>query len=91
MSKVQTRVVNIIFKSLEGSDLLMAISPELKGLVVHGRSEAEIRAKIPGRIKDILEEAGVTRVVSVEPVEESGEFRSIGSSVFKANTEPVAA
>ncbi len=40
------------------TDLLMAFSPDMPGLVVHGRSAGELEEKIPGALKDLLEAQG---------------------------------
>ena len=39
--------------------LIVAYSDDLKGLLVHGRSVDEIKAKLPGAIKEILDAQGV--------------------------------
>lgn len=54
------REKRIRIRLLEHKDgeLLMAISPDMKGLVVHGYSEEEITQKLPGAIRDLLEADG---------------------------------
>lgn len=50
------------------SGLLIATSPELSGLYVHGRSDDELAQRIPYAIKALLEALGAHDIV-VEPVE----------------------
>ena len=40
------------------SDLKMAVSDELRGLVVHGRSHEEIAELLPGAVRELLEAEG---------------------------------
>ena len=42
----------------EKTGLLAAISPDLHGLVLHGHSHDEIREKLPGAIRDLMEAEG---------------------------------
>lgn len=49
--------------------LLVATSPELKGLVVHARSQDEMNSRIPQAIKALLEAQGHT-VESVSPADD---------------------
>jgi hypothetical protein len=42
------------------SDLLMAVSEDLAGLVVHAHSEEEMEAKLPAAVQDLLEAEGYT-------------------------------
>ena len=50
------------------TDLLMAVSCDLPGLMVPGRSAEELNAKLPAAIQELLEAEG-HRVVSVEIAE----------------------
>ena len=38
--------------------LMVALSPDLPGLMVHGRDDDELRQRIPGSIREILEAQG---------------------------------
>jgi hypothetical protein len=51
-----------------GTDLLVALSDELRGLYVHARQEHELRERIPIAIRDILEADGF-RVVDVSEID----------------------
>lgn len=50
------------------TDLLMAVSYDLPGLMVPGRSEEELNVKLPAAIQELLEAEG-HQVLSVEIVE----------------------
>lgn len=45
------------------SGLLLAVSDDLKGLYVHGRTEAQLFERIPQAIKALLEASGKVDVV----------------------------
>ncbi|MEK9751766.1 MAG: hypothetical protein VW338_00945 [Rhodospirillaceae bacterium] len=51
--------------------LMVATSPELRGLIVHARSESELDERIPQAIRALLEAEGHS-VSSIEPVVEEG-------------------
>lgn len=65
---VEEKVININVLKHEGSDLLIAISDDLRGLVVHGRSTAELEGRISPAIREVLEAQGYT-VLDVEKVD----------------------
>jgi hypothetical protein len=52
------RAVRVYVLQHKRSDLMAAISPDLEGLVVHGRSEDEIERKLLGRVRDLLQAEG---------------------------------
>lgn len=64
-------VKHIRIRLLRNKDtgLLMAMSQDLKGLVVHGHSVEEIDARLPSVVRDLLEMDGI-KVASVEVVED---------------------
>jgi hypothetical protein len=62
--EIVTRLVNIRIVQYRNSDLLVALSDDLKGLMVPGRSEQEIANKVPDAVREIFEAQGF-RVVSV--------------------------
>ena len=67
------------------SDLLMAFSKDVPGLLVSGRSETEIDKKLPGAIREILEAEGkknITITIEIEPDDLPPAF---SSRKFKAN------
>ena len=61
---VETRTIHVYLLRHREGDLLAAISTELHGLVVHGRSPEEIERKLAGAVRDLLEAEGHT-VISV--------------------------
>jgi len=67
---LEIRVVTAQHKS---TDLLMAYSDDLPGLLVPGRSHEEIREKLPEAIKEILEANG-NRVARVEANDENSDL-----------------
>jgi Domain of unknown function (DUF1902) len=42
----------------KSGDLLMAVSEDLRGLVVHAHSEEEMEERLPGVVRDLLEAEG---------------------------------
>lgn len=59
MAKIKvTRKFNVFTAVHKDGTLLVATSPELRGLIVHGRSEAELTERIPVAIRAILEADG---------------------------------
>jgi hypothetical protein len=55
---------------------MAAISPELRGLVLHGRSEDEIERKLPVAVRELLEAEG-NQIVSLT-VERDDRFANSG-------------
>lgn len=69
MSKVfETLNIAIQSKVHRSTGLLVAFSDDLPGLLVHGRTDDEISAKLPGALREILEALG-RRVLSVQLIE----------------------
>jgi len=68
------RIISVNVRAVGSNDLLVAYSPELKGLYVHARSARELDERIPGAIQELLEAEGHT-VDSVRTLDEyvSGE------------------
>lgn len=54
----QKQVIHIHILEHRTTDLLVAVSDDLYGLVVHGRSEEEIRDRLPGVIRELIEAQG---------------------------------
>lgn len=72
------------------TELLLAISPDHKGLYVHARDLDELEERIPVALQELLEAEGIA-VLSVKAVPESepiANFRPLG---FIANAELQAA
>ena len=67
--KMSARIIRIYTAEHRDTGLLMAVSRELPGLLVHGRSEEELEQKLPHAIQEILEAQGNT-VVSISVAEE---------------------
>jgi hypothetical protein len=59
------RTIRIQVRKYRDSDLLLATSDDLRGLNVIGRSDSEIKEKVPGSVREMLEAQG-HRVRSVE-------------------------
>jgi siroheme synthase (precorrin-2 oxidase/ferrochelatase) len=60
--EVRTIRVNVVRNVKSG--LLVALSPDMKGLMVAARTEEQIEEELPGAIQEMLEAAG-HRVISV--------------------------
>lgn len=69
MAKVQNTLINIRVARYRDTDLLVATSPEMQGLIVHGRSARELDERIPVAIRAILE-AGGSSVIDVRPADD---------------------
>ena len=52
------KTIQIKVLSFSKSDLLMAISEDLPGLVVHTRSSDELESRLPQVVRDLLEADG---------------------------------
>ena len=59
------RTIRIQVRKYRDSDLLLATSDDLRGLNVIGRSDSEIKERVPGSVREMLEAQG-HRVRSVE-------------------------
>lgn len=74
----EIKVVTIYHKN---TDLMVAFSDDLKGLFVSGRSEDDLREKIPKAIQELFEAEGIKVIsVSAEHDDESlpSSFKSPG-------------
>jgi hypothetical protein len=61
---VVTREIRVHFVENRSTGLLVALSDDLKGLMVAGRSAAQIESELPDAIREMLE-AGGGEVISV--------------------------
>jgi hypothetical protein len=74
-----------------GTDLLMAMSDDMPGLVVHARSDEEIERKLPIAVRDLFEASGFT-VASVSLLrDESAAPANFGPPAFIVNASFSAA
>lgn len=64
MPGTQTKSITISTVQYRGSDLLMAFSDDLPGLLVPGRTQDELKRKLPDAIREIFEAQGC-QVISV--------------------------
>jgi hypothetical protein len=79
------KTIRIKVLAHKGGDLLMAVSEDLRGLVVHGRSDDEIEEKLPGVVRDLLEADGFEVVsLQIERQDESP-VPDFGPPTFVAN------
>jgi hypothetical protein len=62
------KIINIKTVAHKTTGLLVATSPDMPGLYVHARSQADMAERIPQAIKAILEADGYT-VTAVEPID----------------------
>lgn len=67
--EIMEKIVTIETAYHKGGTLMVATSPELRGLIVHGRSEAELSERVPVAIRALMEADGFV-VQSVKPVSE---------------------
>ena len=63
-SRDANRFISVKIVRHKTTGLMVGISEDLKGLMIAGHTEAEIEAKIPDAVKDLLEASG-ERVISV--------------------------
>jgi hypothetical protein len=64
----KTKSITIQFRTHKNGSLMVAYSDDLRGLLVHGRSAAEIEAKLPDAVKEILTAQGMEVIyVDLEP------------------------
>jgi len=59
--------LSILVTPFRNADLLVAVCPEMSGLVVYARSLDELDAKLPGAIRELVE-AGGKKLLAVETV-----------------------
>jgi predicted RNase H-like HicB family nuclease len=64
MSKTVEKRISIQVITHRETGLLVAFSPEMDGLYVHGRTEQELRERVPVAIRALLEASG-ERVIDV--------------------------
>lgn len=86
---VDIRFEFVIHKS---TGLLAAFSRDLEGLLVHGRTEDEIRERTPAAIRSILEAQG-NEVISINEVDEDDlpeSFKPLNVSRYNAHLAAVA-
>lgn len=69
MDRFMNRTITVDVLQHEATGLMVALSPEMKGLIVHGRSDSELMERIPIAIRDLMEAEGC-KVESVVPVNE---------------------
>ncbi len=82
---MKTQRLEIRSKRHKTTGLIIAFSDDLQGLMVPGRSEAEIIEQLPAAIREILEARGetVVRINLVEDVDQGTNFTD-GCSVYSA-------
>jgi hypothetical protein len=86
-----TRLIKIRVVQHRTSDLLVALSDDLKGLMVPGRSDEELERKIPMAVREILEAQGF-RVISVTADSATGDLpAAFMAREFVANAKVEAA
>lgn len=68
-----TKQIRIMILRHKNTDLLLAVSEDLRGLMVPARSEEDLLAKIPAAIQELLEAEG-NSVISIDPVREDPDF-----------------
>jgi hypothetical protein len=74
----------------KNTGLLMAMSDEMPGLIVHARTDAELEDKLPLAVRDLLEASG-HEVVQVTVVrDESSAMHNFGPPAFIANASLTA-
>lgn len=82
---MQDRTIRIRLLRHDKTGLFMAVSQDLKGLVVHGKSVEEIDERLPSIVRDLLEADGHS-VANVELVEDVDlNFKDFGPPAFLAN------
>jgi len=62
---MRMKQLSILVTPFRDADLLVAVCPEMSGLVVHARSLDELDTKLPGAIRELVE-AGGEKVLAVE-------------------------
>lgn len=87
----ETRRIRIVVLKHQHSDLLMAVSPDHKGLNVVGRSYEEIEKTVVEAVKDLFEAEGrgdMRVILEPEIPVDAHEFKS---PVYIASAQPMAA
>ena len=68
---VRTKIVKIEVVRHRTTGLLVAMSDDLPGLMVHGRTDEEIDERLEGAVRELLEAEGKTVVdIEVTPAED---------------------
>ena len=83
---INYREVRITTLTHQETNLMMAFSDDLPGLLVSGRSHEEIRQRIPGAITEMLEAQGED-VLSVEAAAETGMPSGFSNRKFLARAK----
>lgn len=81
---MRVQVIHVHVLKHQDTGLLMAVSDDLPGLIVHGRSEAELETRIPNAIRDLLEASG-GYVESVTMERDKRHVPEFGPPAFIAN------
>jgi hypothetical protein len=79
------KTIKIKILGHKGGDLLMAVSDDLRGLVVHGRSDEEIEERLPGAVRDLLEADGFDVVSLQIKRQDESPVPDFGPPTFVAN------
>ena len=79
------KTIRIRLLKHKDTDLLMAVSDELRGLVLHGRSVDEIERRLPAAIGDLLRAEGFDVVSMSLMVDKAFEVPDFGPPAFIAN------
>jgi Domain of unknown function (DUF1902) len=79
------RTIRVQVLQHEKTGLLAAISPDLHGLVVHGHSHDELRERLPGAIRDMIEAEGDSVVDLVMRVDDRLSRAGFGLPAFVAD------
>lgn len=88
---MEEKTIRIRILRHDKTDLLMAVSEDLPGLVVHGHTVDEIEKRLPSVARDLLEVRG-HRVESIELVRDKAlTFKDYGPPAFLANVHLTSA
>lgn len=79
------KTIRIRLVGYKNSNLLMAVSDDLRGLVVHGRSQQEIAPKLEGAVRELLEAEGFRVLRLTVATEHESPVAEIGPPTFIAN------
>ncbi len=92
--KTEHKLITLELMTHETTGLMVAVSPEMKGLYVHARTEKELLERIPVAIRAILEADGfeVLSILEVagKPADKPS-FRPSGERKFEATYSTRAA
>jgi predicted esterase len=79
------KIIKIRVLSHSTTGLLMAMSDDMPGLVVHGRSDEDLERKLPAALRELLEASGFTVVDVTLMRDESAAMHNFGPPAFIAN------